>query len=71
VGPTFKGLFGKSEGVIKAGKEQSVVADEAFIRDYIENPNVIQIKGYPPIMPKISVSNEELTALVDYIKTLK
>ena len=71
VGPTFKGLFGKREEVIKAGKEQTVAADEAFIRDYIENPNVIQIKGYPPVMPKISMSKEELAALVDYIKSLK
>ena len=71
VGPTFKGLFGKSEQVIKDGREQSVVADESFIRDYIENPNVVVIKGYPPVMPKISMSQEELSALVDYIKSLK
>lgn len=71
VGPTFKGLFGKSEEVIKAGKEQKVVVDETFIRNYIENPNVIRIEGYPPIMPKISMTDEELTALVDYIESLK
>jgi cytochrome c oxidase subunit 2 len=71
VGPTFKGLFGKKEEVITAGKEETVVVDEAFIRDYIKDPNVIQVKGYPPIMPKISLTDEELTALVDYIKSLK
>jgi len=71
VGPTFKGLFGKSEEVIKAGKKEKVVADEAFIRGYIENPNVAHIEGYPPIMPKISMTNEELAALVDYLKSLR
>ncbi len=71
VGPTFKGLLGKSEEVIKAGKEQKIVVDEAFIRNYIQNPNVVKVEGYPPIMPKISMTNEELTALVDYIKSLK
>ncbi len=71
VGPTFKGLLGKSEEVIKAGKETTTVVDEAFVRDYIENPNVIQVKGYPPIMPKVSMTNEELTALVDYIESLR
>lgn len=71
VGPTFKGLFGKSEEVTEAGKERMVVVDEAFIRDYIENPNVVRIKAYPPIMPKISMTNEELATLVDYIKSLK
>jgi cytochrome c oxidase subunit 2 len=71
VGPTFKGLFGKSEEVTQAGKGKTIVVDEPFIRDHIEDPNVIQVKGYPPIMPKISITNEELTALVDYIKSLK
>jgi cytochrome c oxidase subunit 2 len=71
VGPTFKGLFGKSEEVIKAGKKEKVVANEAFIRSYIENPDVVHIEGYPPIMPKISLTNAELVALVDYIKSLK
>jgi cytochrome c oxidase subunit 2 len=71
VGPTFKGLFGKTEKVMAAGKKQAVVADEAFIRRFILEPNVVHIEGYPPIMPKISVSDEELTALVDYIESLK
>ena len=71
VGPTFKGLFGRSEEVIKAGKEQALAVNEIFIRDYIENPNVVQVKGYPPIMPKISMTRDELNGLVDYIKSLK
>jgi len=71
VGPTFKGLFGKSEKVMAAGKEQTVVADEAFIRKFILEPNVVHIEGYPPIMPKIDLTAEELTSIVDYIKSLK
>ena len=38
VGPSFKGLFGKNEEVIKAGKEQTVAVDETFIRNYIKDP---------------------------------
>lgn len=71
VGPTFKGLFGKTEKVITAGKEQTVMVDDVFMRNYIKDPNVVRVEGYPPIMPKISMTNEELTALVDYIKSLK
>ena len=71
VGPTFKGLFGKNEKVTAAGKEQTVVADEAFIRKFILEPNVVHIEGYPPIMPKIDLTDEELTSLVNYIKSLK
>jgi cytochrome c oxidase subunit II len=71
VGPTFKGLLGKKEEVISGAKKETVVVDEAFIRKFISEPNVVHIEGYPPIMPKISLSDEELTALVDYIKSLK
>jgi len=71
VGPSFKGLFGKTEKVVTAGKEQMAVVDEAFIRNYIKDPNVVRVEGYPPIMPKMSMTDEELTALVDYIKGLK
>jgi cytochrome c oxidase subunit 2 len=71
VGPSFKGLFGKTEKVTTAGKEQTVVVDEAFIRRFILDPNMEHVEGYPPIMPKISLTNEELAALVDYIKSLK
>ena len=71
VGPTFKGLFGKTEKVMTAGKERTIVVDEAYIRHYILDPNVVHIEGYQPIMPKINMTNEELKALVDYIKSLK
>ncbi len=71
VGPTFKGLFGKTEKVTSGGKKETLVVDEAFIRKFISEPNVVHIEGYPPIMPKIGMTDEELTALVDYIKSLK
>jgi cytochrome c oxidase subunit 2 len=71
VGPTFKGLFGKKEEVSSGGKRETVVVDEAFIRKFISEPNLVHIEGYPPIMPKISMTNEELAALVDYIKGLR
>jgi cytochrome c oxidase subunit 2 len=71
VGPTFKGLLGKREKVKAAGKEESVEVDEAFVRKFILEPNVVHIEGFQPIMPKIDLTNEELTALVDYIKSLK
>ncbi len=71
VGPTFKGLLGKKEEVTSGGKKETLVVDEAFIRKFILEPNVVHIEGYPPIMPKISLNDEDLTALVDYIKSLK
>ena len=71
LGPTFKGLFGKTEKVITAGKERTVVVDEAFIRKYIDQPNVDIVAGFQPVMPKIPLTVGELTVLVEFIKSVK
>ena len=71
VGPSLKGLFGKTERVVTAGKKRTVVVDEAYIRKYIVEPNVDVIEGFQPIMPKISLTEDELKALVEFIKSLK
>jgi cytochrome c oxidase subunit 2 len=71
VGPTFKGLYGKAVTVLTNGKERKVVADEAYLRKSILEPNADIVKGFPPVMPLEKMTNEELTALVDYIKSLK
>lgn len=71
VGPSFKGLFGKTERVLTAGKERSVLVDEAYIRKYILEPNIDVIGGFQPIMPKVSLTEDELNALVEFIKSLK
>ncbi|HSW02953.1 cytochrome c oxidase subunit II [Aquabacterium sp.] len=66
VGPTWKGLFGKTES-LDDGSTAKV--DEAFVRDFIRNPTARSIKGFPPVMPKIDLSDEELDALVAHIKS--
>ena len=70
-GPSFKGLFGKKEKVLTAGKERTVVVDEAYIRKYIMEPNVDIVVGYPPIMPPQKLIEDELNELINYIKELK
>jgi cytochrome c oxidase subunit 2 len=71
VGPTFKGLVGRKEMVVKNGKEERVAVDEAFVRNYILHPNVVVVKGYPPIMPQVPLTDAELDAIVKYLETLK
>ena len=71
VGPTFKGLIGKTEAVMRNGKQIRVKVDEAYIRDYILHPNVDVVKGYPPIMPHIPMTDEELHVIVRWIESLK
>jgi cytochrome c oxidase subunit 2 len=71
VGPTLKGLFGKTVAVITDGKERQVVADDTYLRKSLLEPNADVVKGFPPVMPPEKMADEELAALVDYIKSLK
>jgi cytochrome c oxidase subunit 2 len=71
VGPTFKGLYGREEEVITDGKEREIRVDDEYIRNYISHPNVDIVKGYPPIMPVIPMTETELKSMVEYLKTVK
>lgn len=73
VGPTVKGLFGKTLTVSTEGKERQVVADEAYLRKSLLEPNADVVKGFPPIMPsqKEILSEEEINELIRYLKELK
>ncbi|MFI5444497.1 c-type cytochrome [Polaromonas sp. UC242_47] len=67
VGPTWKGLYGKTETMADGS---SALVDEAYLQNFIRNPQTRSVKGFPPIMPKIELSDEELAALVTYIGSL-
>ena len=71
VGPTFKDLAGRDETVIIAGQEKHITVDETFIHDHIINPQSATAKGYPPIMPQIPLTDEELKTIVNYLGTVK
>ena len=71
VGPSFKGIQGREEEVITNGKERKVKVDDEYVRNSILHPNVDIVKGYPPIMPVIPVTDKELNAMVEYLKTVK
>ncbi|HTN67428.1 MAG TPA: c-type cytochrome, partial [Burkholderiaceae bacterium] len=67
VGPTWKGLYGKTETMADGS---SAHVDEDYLRNFIRNPQARVVKGYAPIMPKIEMSDGELAALVAYIRSL-
>jgi cytochrome c oxidase subunit 2 len=71
VGPTWKGLF-NSERQFTDGTSQ--VADEEYLRSSILNSNAAIVAGYAPVMPQNYadvLSDQQLDALVEYIKTLQ
>lgn len=70
VGPTFKGLFGKTEA-LEGG--ESVLVDENYVRESLLEPQKKIVKGFPPQMPsfKGQMSDARIDGLVAYIKSLK
>ncbi len=73
IGPTFKGVFGKKETVIRSGQEREITVDEAFIKQTLLHPELDRVKGFPPIMPSQQglLTDKEIDESVGYIKTLK
>lgn len=67
VGPTWKGLYGKTETMADGS---TALVDENYLRSFIRDPQARQVKGFAPVMPKLDVSDEELAALVAYIQSL-
>jgi cytochrome c oxidase subunit II len=68
-GPQLKGLFGHA---VQLQGGATVVADEAYIRESIVNPQAKIVNGFPPIMPTFQgmVSEEQLLQLIAYVRSL-
>jgi cytochrome c oxidase subunit 2 len=68
VAGTLKGLYDRQR-VLTNGS--TVVADDAYIRESIESPDVKVVKGFEPIMPPLPLSPADIDAVIQYLKTLK
>jgi len=68
-GPNLVGVFGKP---VQLDDGRTVVADENYVRESILSPAAKIVSGFKPIMPTFQgiVSEEQLTALVAYVKSL-
>jgi cytochrome c oxidase subunit 2 len=63
-------LFGSQ---VKLADGATVVADEAYLRESILNPQAKLVAGYQPLMPTFQglVSEEALLGLLEYVKSLQ
>jgi cytochrome c oxidase subunit II len=70
IGPTFQGVF-SHEVVLRDGSR--VLADEDYLRESILEPNAKVVAGFDPVMPTYQgrLSDREITAIIEYIKTLQ
>ena len=72
VGPSFKGIYGRSTQVITKGAERTIMVDDAYLRKSIRDPHADVVKGFQPIMPQFSdLTDDEVTALVEYLEEIK
>lgn len=67
VGPSWKGLYGSTEALEGGGTAR---VDDAYLRQAINAPQATVVRGYPPVMPPAGLSDAELAAVIDYIKTV-
>ena len=68
-GPALLGLYGSN---VVLNNNQTVRADEAYVRESIMNPQAKIVTGFGPIMPSFQgqLSEEQLLQLVAYVKSL-
>ena len=68
-GPNLVGIYNKPV-LLEDGR--TVIADENYVRESILNPTAKIVNGFKPVMPTFQgiVSDEQLNALVAYVKSL-
>ena len=68
-GPNLTGVFGNPV-LLEDGR--TVLADENYVRESILDPGAKIVQGFKPVMPTFQglVSEEQLNALVAYVKSL-
>ena len=68
IGPTWRGLYGKTEILEDIGP---VVVDEAYLRRAIMDPFAEIVSGFQSLMPEPDLAPDEVDAIIAYITTLK
>jgi cytochrome c oxidase subunit 2 len=68
VGPSFKGIWGKTHALAGGG---SVKVDEAYVRESIADPGAKVVAGFENVMPPIPLEEREIQGVVTYLQSLK
>ncbi len=73
VGPSFKGIWGKTHIVVEGSAEKQVPVDEAYIKSSIIDPNRQIVKGFGKNLMqsyRTQLTDEQIVQITEYLKTL-
>lgn len=65
VGPTWQGLWGRE---VTLADDTTVVADEAYVIESIQEPNAKMVKGFAPTMVPYNFEKEDMDALIRFLQ---
>ena len=68
LGPTWQRLFGSAVRIEGAG---TVEVDDAYLRQSITDPGSMIVEGFDDIMTVVPLKEDEVDAVIAYIKTLE
>jgi cytochrome c oxidase subunit II len=70
IGPTFKGIFGRSEAMADGS---TITVDENYIRESILTPQAKLVAGFPPTMPPFQgvLDEDQIKAIIEYLKSVQ
>jgi cytochrome c oxidase subunit 2 len=68
VGPTFKGAWGST---VQLSDGTSHPLDVALFEQIVRHPTTTTVKDYPPVMPELPVTDDELKQIESYLEGLQ
>lgn len=74
IGPSFEGVYGKSQIVETDGLAREIVVDDAYIVKSIYEPNADIVQGYMRglmISYENMITRDQIDDIIDYMKTLQ
>ncbi len=73
IGPSFKGVFGRTQIVETNGEQREIIVDDEYIAKSIYEPNADIVQGYMRglmISYENIISKEQVDDIIEYLKTL-
>ncbi|UFS72163.1 cytochrome c oxidase subunit II [Geomonas sp. RF6] len=71
IGPSLKGIWGRSVTVHSGNTERALIVDEAYLRHSITEPAADVVDGYKPVMPSFAgqLTEEEMRGVLAFLRT--